>query len=615
MDFPQLPFLELLRPESGWRTDRALISTYSAQVSVIAAALLSLAGEVDEAGSGSRVGLVRALTRLRGKVKVILQPGRLVPQRHDAAVVALFDRFLLQVPWDESVEGHGQSWHAKFALVRQVAESDANPEQERWLFILGSRNLTRDLSWDIGFSIRGGAGWAAQRDHCQQSIDGIATLADDLARLFPDELAPWAALATRLQEASWWVSNGCAVSKLQLMLPGTSGRALPSPPVDPSRLVAVSPFMDIASIRTLMRWPVSVQRQLLSTHNELSRVLAGVGLQATPALQALALAESELDTSLDEQVAKTESTDDLALEPQRLGLHAKMLYVEHAGGGTLWLGSPNLTDRAWTRNAEAFVQVDGVNKRGNKLLRDGVDALLSRAVPVALESLQSITSPDIAERLAKARNYVAAQLLSAKQTINADGSVRLQCANPPHGSDKDIALHCGQVLGDLVEWKAGSCFLGFPKNAVAVESQCVSCRLSLENSEVVWIQLVTFDPPLDLDERDAKVLSAYLGSRQMLAWIHAVLNGWSDGDEGGTWDSPSARGRGGSRAGDAIELPSLEQALRMWLREPARLEEVDQILALRRQGAPTEDGDASKELSEFCDTWNILRRGLPRMRS
>ena len=92
--FPHLPFLDRLRPEAGWKTDCAVISTYSAQMPVIAAVLLAMAGEVDEAGSGSRVGLARALMTMRNKVHVVLQSGRLTLGQHDTAIGALFDQFL-----------------------------------------------------------------------------------------------------------------------------------------------------------------------------------------------------------------------------------------------------------------------------------------------------------------------------------------------------------------------------------------------------------------------------------------------------------------------------------------------------------------------------------------
>ena len=118
--------LDHLRPPTGWKTDCAVLSTYSAHTSVLAAVLLALSGQEDEIGSGSKVAFARALTELRGKVHFVLQSGHLVMPKSPPSVVALLDRFLLQVPWDEGSKDayKGQSWHAKFALVRHVPAMD-----------------------------------------------------------------------------------------------------------------------------------------------------------------------------------------------------------------------------------------------------------------------------------------------------------------------------------------------------------------------------------------------------------------------------------------------------------------------------------------------------------
>lgn len=603
--FPHLPFLDHLRPEPGWRTDAAVVSTYSAQMPVIAAVLLALAGEVDEAGSGSRVGLVRALTGLRGKVHVVLQSGRVTQGRQDTAISGLFDQFLLQVPWDETAGPAGKSWHAKFVLVRQVP---IEPEQagERWIFVLGSRNLTLDTSWDIGFSLEGGDGFGARRGCGLQRIDGIASVARDLARLFP-ALHRWLNFDDRLRNVSWWVPDGLRVSEVRLMLPESSGRALPLPPSGLRRLVAVAPFLDKGAVQDLLSWPFEVaggSRQLLSTRSELARALGGVTLVGNPEL--LALAEPSFDAP-----APVDGSDDDELEPERIGLHAKLIHTDHAAGSSLWLGSPNLTRRAWTRNAEAMVRVDSTDANGSELLASGLAALLERATQVRPDELQALTNElTAADRLAVARNYVAAQLAEARQRRRPDGLVMVECAEPPSPSDPEISLQCGQIKGTLAAWSPGARALDFPPVSAAVESDCINCRLELEGVAMSWVQLVRFEPALDLEERDARVLSEYLGSRQMLTWIHTVLSGFSDGDEGGAWDAPREPGRGRIRTTAGFELPTLEQALRMWLRDRSRLDEVDRILKLRNRGAAQAEDSAQQELDRFASTWDVIRTGL-----
>ena len=602
--FPHLPFLDRLRPEAGWKTDRAVISTYSAQMPVIAAVLLAMAGEVDEAGSGSRVGLVRALMTLRRKVHVVLQSGRLTQGPHDTAIGALFDQFLLQVPWDETPGQMGQSWHAKFVLVRQVPEAP-DQQSERWIFMLGSRNLTKDTSWDIGFSLEGCAETNDRPGHASQHVDGIARLVGSLAGQFPT-LKSWSRFEAELRETHWQVPMGLKVTDLQLLLPENQNRGFPTPPDSLHSVIAVSPFLDKSALDNVMRWPLAeghASRQLLSTRVALARVLSEGELRGCPQLLALA------EPTFEEPDIET-STDDAALEPENIGLHAKMILAEHAAGSTLWLGSPNLTRRAWTRNAEIFVRVDSSDNRGRELLRDGVNALLELAVPVTASELQmAIPTVTIEERLAAARNHVAARLAKAKQRCDVEGHVSLECADSPHPVDPDCLLKCGQIKGEMAIWRAGERTLAMLHSVTAVQSDLVNCRLELEGAVVAWVQVIPFDPPLDINERDAKVLSEYLGSQQMLSWIHSVLSGYSDGDGGGGWDKPRHPGRRKGQT-DSLGLPTLEQALRMWLKDPLRLDEVDQILALRRKIEAESTDTAHEHLDQFAATWKVIRAGL-----
>ena len=184
---PTLPLLEALRPPPGWRTDRAILSAYSAEPRVLVSLLLALAGRDDDSGSGSRVALARTLDELRGRVAFVLQRGRIAAPNAAPRVLALLDRFVREAPWDEGgpAGASGRSWHAKLALVRLVASDDgAAPPQ--WRFWLGSRNFTLDTSWDIALSLEtvqpGSSGG--------QTLEGIEQVAARLAE-HADETARW----------------------------------------------------------------------------------------------------------------------------------------------------------------------------------------------------------------------------------------------------------------------------------------------------------------------------------------------------------------------------------------------------------------------------------------
>src|SRR5436190_2038673 len=70
-----MPLLEFLSPPPGWKVERALCASYSAQCSVLAPMLLAMLGQAGANGRGSSVALARALKGLRGKVHFLVQDG------------------------------------------------------------------------------------------------------------------------------------------------------------------------------------------------------------------------------------------------------------------------------------------------------------------------------------------------------------------------------------------------------------------------------------------------------------------------------------------------------------------------------------------------------------
>src|ERR1039458_4656821 len=104
------PFLQALRPEPGEVVEAALLTTYSADLVVVAASLLALAGLDDDRGSGSKVDFANAFERLNGRFRVLCQCGRVLEPIRNTLVLNLMDRFVREVRTAEST-----SWHQKAA--------------------------------------------------------------------------------------------------------------------------------------------------------------------------------------------------------------------------------------------------------------------------------------------------------------------------------------------------------------------------------------------------------------------------------------------------------------------------------------------------------------------
>src|SRR5206468_7190865 len=77
MNQPTLGLLEKLRPPAGFRTAAALGATYSADLLTCMAVLTTMDGGGGAEVRYGRVEAYRALDRLRGKVRVCYQAGRL----------------------------------------------------------------------------------------------------------------------------------------------------------------------------------------------------------------------------------------------------------------------------------------------------------------------------------------------------------------------------------------------------------------------------------------------------------------------------------------------------------------------------------------------------------
>ena len=590
------PLLELLRPPLGFQTDRALLSAYSADPAVIVAILLALAGRDDDDARGSKVALARALDDLRGRVLFVLQRGRLAAPRQAPRVLGLLDRFVHEVPWNDSArESGGRSWHAKIALVRAVS-----PDwPARWRLWLGSRNFTRDTSWDIALTLETGPA-GSTRGRLLRGVDEMA------ARIAAEagQADAWRPLLSELAEARWESRPGVTPRRVALMLPGDEDRGFPEPPAGVERVVGVAPFLDQGTSLRLAAWPG--RKELVSNEPELARLNA-TGKAALAGFELLTLPFAPEDGSAPPE--EGDATGEALLEAR--GLHAKLVWAEHARGATLWLGSPNLTVRAWHRNAEAYAEIDvGPGREpAAQVLREGIEAFLEEARPVDTADLGEAEEYLDEDDLEDARAQVAVRL-SGRQ-LRAEGcSVVETPGGPPHADDARTALEVGRLGRALVAWPRGATQVEVPL-LDAVESELLSLRLTLGERHVSWTQCVPFDPPLP-EERDAAALREYLGARGILWWIRDVLDDVAEGDGGGPWDDQgSPRGPAGATGAEGAGLPTVEQALRAWTRTPERLESVDRIMrGAARDAGPDDDREAGRHLEAFARSWRILRRGL-----
>lgn len=600
--WPALSFLEGLRPGPDENVELALLASYSADLGSIGATLLALAGKDADSGRGSPSDFADAVERLRGKVRIVIQRGRLAKMRRTPRIAAVLDQFVREVDFDEAT----QSWHPKAALVRTL-----NMDGEiGWRLWIGSRNLTECVNRDIGLLLISGAKGGAP-------IPG----ADELARALADRAAlkglRAASLAATIAKVAWRPPAGVRVERI-LWSAGSGDQPIPVPPAGTDEVVVVSPFVDKSFLaRQIPKGAKPARCVLLTTMREIERI--GPTLAAFDDLLALdapdyPIGDPEPDPQPSASDANVGSDGDEEEEIGR-GLHAKLLFMRSGRKRTLWLGSANATMRAWTgRNAEVTAEL-----LVTELIEKGLKALLGSARLVEAPSMEH--SPDTEaleeEALERARTQVAARW-AAVLSVDDDG-VRLTHRSDlypggPHPDEFDIVLEVGSLHGEPIAWPAQQAVAHLGPVVPAERSEFVRLRVSRGDKGLSWLQRAPAEPPFG-EDRDRAAFVRFLGPRGFLLWVAGLLA--DDGRQGeGDWTNDDLQARVGLGANPTLDssLPTLEEMLAAWARDPDKFREIErrvsQYLPAVLDQADREEPQTAAMLRRFDVLWSKLRSGL-----
>lgn len=600
-NWPALSFLEGLRPGPDETVELALLTSYSADLGSIGATLLALAGKDNDKGRGPPSEFADAVEHLRGKVRIVIQRGRLARMRRTPRIAAVLDQFVREVDFDEAVH----SWHPKAALVRTRSEAG----EIRWRLWIGSRNLTECVNRDIGLLLVSGARGG-------NLIPGAADLVQALAERAGLRSVRPASLAAAIAKVQWRAPAGVRVSRI-LWSAGAGGLQPPAPPPDADDIVIVSPFIDKTFLaRQVSQGSKPARRVLLTTMREIERI--GPSLSSFDELLALDAPEYPVgDPEPGGAHAVSTSETDTAGEEEEVGrgLHAKLLLMRAGRKRTLWLGSANATMRAWTgRNAEV-----GVELQVTEAVEIGLKSLLGAARFAQIP--QSEYVPDTATleeaELERARAQVAARWAGG---LRVDGGEVFLVHNPdlypegPHPEDSGILLEIGALYSELKPWPSGQTMVPLGPIPSAERSEFVRLRVSRGDNGLSWLQRAPADPPFG-EERDRAAFVRFLGARGFLLWVAGLLG---DGDSSGDddWTVEKRKDRLPPAANPSLdpELPTLEKILAAWSRDRGRFREIErrvyEYLPAVLEQAAEEGSETVDMLRRFEGLWEKVMVGL-----
>lgn len=541
--------LGALRPGTGQAVTRAVVTTYSLDLVALLGLVLALGGDAEAEFEASPLGLVKAFERMRGKLLVLHQLGRVVAPSAHRSVLPLIDTMVHAVPSNE----RRASWHPKAALVRYTAGSTA-----QWRFWIGSRNLTGSTDRDAGLVL------VTSKEKAARAVPDVALLAADLladARFSKEELA-------ELRTAKWLAPPGVTVRNLLWRRPDQTRRFVERPLLARAeRACAVSPFIDRGGLAEVMKAGARYVR-LLTTESAGTSCGPFNGVRfhvdAAPEPATPVSVEQQLDGAAGE-----------FNEPPATGVHAKLMAVTKGTKTALMLGSANLTRRGLIGpNAEAVAIIEVVDPALTESLYGFVES------GVELAQLDVDTTEEQEEERAKRElDHVISGFLEIRcrlsQTIDglhllleedAADTLRLARFEASPFLDPDAWEEIGPATRSMR-------LLSSPP-VLSEQTSLVNFRAtSLAGREVsrTWIQRLEIDG-LDLEGRDRALLARYVGVSRFREWLRSLLDG-VDGTGGQSWSDLARTPGGRDSAVQLAHIFTLETMLAAWARDPGAFED------------------------------------------
>lgn len=350
----RLDYGQMLIPPAGYRLERAVGATYSADLNTLLSIPVALvyARTLEGTLDPERFEVLEAIKSIAKRVTVYHQQGCLhVPARYNR-LYAFLEDMLVPVRPDTAFT----SFHPKVWVLRYVAEEAPAPEIFRLLVM--SRNLTFDRSWDVAVCLEGEAQGEPQSPN-QPICDFLQYLHGMAAFPESDEFFH------HLERVKFTYPPDFRRPRFHPS--GFPGHyAGPIQEAKGERAVVLSPFVDDKTLSFLVENVGELH--LFSRREELAR-LNPETLSRCASCQVI----SRWVVEGERQIGAEDGGQDEARDQD---LHAKLFVIENQGVARWFLGSANATQAAMTRNIEFLAEFTGRNGKG--LVNGLLDELLGK---------------------------------------------------------------------------------------------------------------------------------------------------------------------------------------------------------------------------------------------
>lgn len=327
-------YLEILKPDVGFRVEYIIGTTYSLELDTLLMSSLSLCLNAnDDVGSlnADPVALLEACRKLQEVSIILYEPGEIHRPSKYNPLYYFLEQSLFPVNAPEGGVFHPKVWFIKY--LNEEGESS-------YRFICLSRNITFDTSWDFALVLEGFEE-ETQNDNGRQLERFFRELKPSGFK--PEQDAIYKRALDEMKRVKFIAPNNLGFSFHPLGIKNTDT------PFDASRFerqCIVSPFLsesfDEYEYATKENILISCNHELKHMNDESRRRFDDI----------LVVDDKLFDFQDDD--ARKETYKDVGDD-----LHAKMYFLEKGKNAELYVGSANATNAAFQDNVEFLVGLYG----------------------------------------------------------------------------------------------------------------------------------------------------------------------------------------------------------------------------------------------------------------
>lgn len=366
----------ILMPPEGYKLDKAIGTTYSLDLEALTAVAicLGLSEETDSKLMQNPISMLNALQKVSDKIILFCEAGQIKAPLKPTALSILLEKMVVEValPKDRQL-GRYPAFHPKTWVLSYVNKDG----DKKYRFVVMSRNLTFDRSWDVSFSMDSSR-MVRQKKKTKPIINFLDFLSGSVSNNVKDagkKRTLIRNMQVELADVSFSLDSKEFGENFEILPLGIGKNAYQmsedvlfstdrnSADSTFHELVVMSPFLSesvIADFNIAERGLSDSKRTLITRRSELSKL-------------------KEMDTDnftiyvlKDEIVDGEDAISDVMTDKMKQDIHAKIYIRRKYADVDLYLGSMNASYSAINKNVEMMLWLGTKNKylNGEKFLKD-----------------------------------------------------------------------------------------------------------------------------------------------------------------------------------------------------------------------------------------------------